>query len=99
MPQSEPQLNRYIAAGFLIVLIAVLVGGGVALYRNGAFSGNADSQPVNQAVENTNNNVINTNLRNNLEYLNQSIPLSFEYLRGYYTNNILLPLTASASNI
>ncbi len=69
--QSNNQ-SRLLAAGFLIVLVAVLVGGGVALYRNGAFSAN-DNVNVNTTTINSMNSAINDN-GNTVSNVNNSAP-------------------------
>lgn len=50
MSSETQQSSRLLAAGFLVALVAVLVGGGVALYRNGAFSKNSAITPATTAV-------------------------------------------------
>ncbi|MFA5051998.1 MAG: hypothetical protein WC544_02975 [Patescibacteria group bacterium] len=48
MNGNELKTNRLLAAGFLVVIVAVLIGGGVALYRSGIFSGSTTNTPTSE---------------------------------------------------
>lgn len=64
MSAENNNFPRLLAAGFLIVIVGVLFGGGVALYRNGYFSKNENTNlPLNnaQAMQNENADVILNN--------------------------------------
>ncbi|MFA6553139.1 MAG: hypothetical protein WCT27_01820 [Patescibacteria group bacterium] len=91
MENKSNNSSRLLAAGFLIVLVAVLVGGGVALYRNGAFSENSTAntnssnsnvnQVINSGTNNINvNNIINSTIDNSVNVIDGYIDLKNNFL-------------------
>lgn len=86
--------SRLLAAGFLVVLVAVLIGGGMALYKNGAFSKNS-ALNTNLSISNVNQTVnpgtINVNVSNNV---NSNVNQTINVINGFIDlkNNFLIKI-------
>ncbi|MFH1207502.1 MAG: hypothetical protein V1668_02745 [Patescibacteria group bacterium] len=57
MQQDIVKTNRLLAAGFLIVVVAVLIGGGLMLYKKGVFSNTEMNTNINNVDSSSNQSV------------------------------------------